>query len=556
MIKSLQIKNYAIIEELQINFADGLTIITGETGAGKSILLGALGLIMGNRADTKSLYDTSKKCIIEGIFDIGPYQLKEFFERNDIDYEKECVVRRELTPSGKSRAFVNDTPVNLHLLKALSSSLVDLHQQFDTLDIHNVSFQLRMIDALAGNKELLADYQAIFKNYTADKRRLRQLIEQNSNAEKEIDFINFQLNEFNEAELIEGEQESLEVELKRLTNAESIKQNLAGAHQFLVENDHSLIGQLEEVLQSISEVKSYDEHLTALYNRFQGLILELQDVSEDFERVADKTEYDGERILEVQQRLDLIYRLQNKHRVSEVSELIAIQEDLSKQLEAFGDLTADIEGLEIAISKQENQLNKLAVALSKKRESVIPDFEAKVLKLLAKLSMPHAQLKVDVKHLDSLTSTGIDEINFFFSANKGGRMQLIKDAASGGEISRLTLITKSLVASAIPLPTLIFDEIDSGVSGDVALKMGEILRKLSNQHQVVSITHSPQIASKADAHYFVYKRDKEDRTITKVKQLTEQERIKAIAIMLSQSPPSEAALENAKELLGLSVRTL
>lgn len=556
MIKSLQIKNYAIIEELQINFADGLTIITGETGAGKSILLGALGLIMGNRADTKSLYDTSKKCIIEGIFDIGLYQLKEFFERNDIDYEKECVVRRELTPSGKSRAFVNDTPVNLHLLKALSSSLVDLHQQFDTLDIHNVSFQLRMIDALAGNKELLDDYQAIFKNYTADKRRLRQLIEQNSNAEKEIDFINFQLNEFNEAELIEGEQESLEVELKRLTNAESIKQNLAGAHQFLVENDHSLIGQLEEVLQSISEVKSYDEHLTALYNRFQGLILELQDVSEDFERVADKTEYDGERILEVQQRLDLIYRLQNKHRVSEVSELIAIQEDLSKQLEAFGDLTADIEGLEIAISKQENQLNKLAVALSKKRESVIPDFEAKVLKLLAKLSMPHAQLKVDVKHLDSLTSTGIDEINFFFSANKGGRMQLIKDAASGGEISRLTLITKSLVASAIPLPTLIFDEIDSGVSGDVALKMGEILRKLSNQHQVVSITHSPQIASKADAHYFVYKRDKEDRTITKVKQLTEQERIKAIAIMLSQSPPSEAALENAKELLGLSVRTL
>jgi DNA repair protein RecN (Recombination protein N) len=555
MIKSLQIKNYAIIEDLQINFADGLTIITGETGAGKSILLGALGLIMGKRADTKSLYDTSRKCVIEGIFNIAPYGLKPFFEVNDIDYEEECVVRRELTPSGKSRAFVNDTPVNLNLLKLLSSSLVDLHQQFDTLDIHNVSFQLRMIDALAGNKELLTEYQNIFRRYTADRRKLRALIEQNSNAEKEIDFINFQLNEFNEAELVDGEQEEMEGELKRLTNAESIKQILSGAHQFLVENDQSLVGQLEQVVQSISEVKAVDKNLTALYNRFQGLVYEIQDVSEEFDKIAEKTEYDAERIQEIQQRLDLIYRLQNKHRVVNVSDLIAIQEDLDSQLKGFGDLTADIEALESTITEMERQLNQMAVSLSKNRQSVIPDFEIKVLKLLAKLSMPHAQLKVDVTHLESLTQTGVDEINFYFSANKGGRMQLIKDAASGGEISRLTLITKSLVASAIPLPTLIFDEIDSGVSGDVALKMGDILRKLSNQHQVVSITHSPQISSKADAHYFVYKRDKEDRTITKVKLLTELERVKAIAVMLSQSPPSEAALENARELLGLSLKT-
>jgi DNA repair protein RecN (Recombination protein N) len=384
---------------------------------------------------------------------------------------------------------------------------------------------------------------------------LRALIEQNSNAEKEIDFINFQLNEFNEAELVDGEQEEMEGELKRLTNAESIKQILSGAHQFLVENDQSLVGQLEQVVQSISEVKAVDKNLTALYNRFQGLVYEIQDVSEEFDKIAEKTEYDAERIQEIQQRLDLIYRLQNKHRVVNVSDLIAIQEDLDSQLKGFGDLTADIEALESTITEMERQLNQMAVSLSKNRQSVIPDFEIKVLKLLAKLSMPHAQLKVDVTHLESLTQTGVDEINFYFSANKGGRMQLIKDAASGGEISRLTLITKSLVASAIPLPTLIFDEIDSGVSGDVALKMGDILRKLSNQHQVVSITHSPQISSKADAHYFVYKRDKEDRTITKVKLLTELERVKAIAVMLSQSPPSEAALENARELLGLSLKT-
>lgn len=555
MIKSLQIKNYAIIEELQINFANGLTIITGETGAGKSILLGALGLIMGKRADTKSLYDTSRKCIIEGVFNIKAYKLKSFFDENDIDYEEECVVRRELTPSGKSRAFVNDTPVNLNTLKILTGSLIDLHQQFDTLDIHNVSFQLRMIDALAGNKNLLDQYQTIFRRYSADKRKLRSLIEQNANGEKEIDFINFQLNEFNEAELITGEQEELESELKRLTNAESIKQILSEAYQFLNESDNSLLGQLEQVANSVGEIKSFHPDLIELFNRFNGLLLEIQDVSQDFEKIADQTEYDGERIKEAQERIDLIYRLQNKHRVATVEELIEIQENLTNQLHAFGDLTADIEALEASITELESQLNQMAVALSKKRQSVIPDFEKKVLKLLGRLSMGNAQLKVNVTHLDALTSTGVDEINFYFSANKGGRLQLIKDVASGGEISRLTLIVKSLVASAIPLPTLIFDEIDSGVSGDVALKMGDILRKLSNHHQVVSITHSPQISSKADAHYFVYKRDKSDRTITKVKLLSEEERVKAIAIMLSQSPPSNAAIENARELLGVSVRT-
>ncbi len=552
MIKSLQIKNYAIIEALQIDFADGLTIITGETGAGKSILLGALGLIMGKRADTKSLYDTNQKCVVEGIFEVANYNLKAFFDSNDIDYETECVIRRELTPSGKSRAFVNDTPVNLNLLKQLSSSIIDLHQQFDTLDIHNVSFQLRMIDALAGNKDLLVRYQGLYRKYRSDKRKLEELIEQNVNAEKELDFVKFQLEEFNEVELIENEQQEQESELKRLSNSENIKQTLAAAFQHLLEDEQSVIGQLETVVKSVGEVKEFHPNLESLHSRFQGLLYELQEVAQDFEKISEQTEYDGERIQEIQERLDLIYRLQNKHRVASVEDLLTIQQDLQDQLDAFGDLSSDIQALETNIAEQENQLFDIALELSKRRKAEIPDFEQKVLKMLSKLSMPHAQLEVRIKPYEELSGTGLDEVNFYFSANKGGRMELIKDVASGGELSRLTLVTKSLVANAIPLPTLIFDEIDAGVSGDIALKTGNILRKLSNHHQVVSITHSPQIASKADAHYFVYKKDTEDRTITKVKQLTENERIRAIATMLSQNPPSDAALENARELLGLA----
>lgn len=552
MIKSLQIKNYAIIETLQIDFADGLTIITGETGAGKSILLGALGLIMGKRADTKSLYDNSTKCVVEGIFDVSRYQLKEFFDTNDIDYEEECVVRRELTPSGKSRAFVNDTPVNLNFLKQLSNSLIDLHQQFDTLDIHNVSFQLRMIDALAGNKELLHRYQTVYRDYQTDKHQLEALIEQNNNAGKELDFVKFQLEEFNEISLIENEQEEQEAELKRLSNAENIKQTLAAAYQHLSEDEQSILGQLEEVIKSVGEVKDFHSDLDALHSRFHGLLFEIQEVAQSFEKISDQTEYDGARILEIQERLDLIYRLQNKHRVATVKELLEIQKDLQGQLDAFGDLSSDIIALESKIAEQENQLLDMALELSKKRKAEIPGFEEKVLKMLAKLSMPHAQLEVRIKPYEALSGTGLDEVNFYFSANKGGRLELIKDVASGGELSRLTLVTKSLVASAIPLPTLIFDEIDSGVSGDVALKTGNILRKLSNHHQVVSITHSPQIAAKADAHYFVYKKDTKERTITKVKPLTKEEQVRAIATMLSQNPPSDAALENARELLGMA----
>lgn len=554
MIKSLQIKNYAIIDDLEINFSDGLTIITGETGAGKSILLGALGLIMGKRADTKSLYDTSRKCVVEGIFAVKKYALKSFFDEHDIDYDDEVLVRRELTPSGKSRAFINDTPVNLKLLQQLSNALIDLHQQFDTLDIHNVSFQLRMIDALAGNDKLLAGYQTNYSKFQSNRRRLQQLLQQTEQAAREVDFINFQLDEFNKAELLPDEQEKLEAEIQRLSNAEDIKRTLSATFLRLSEDEQSVVSQLENISIALNGVSKFDPRLEKLQERFDGILIELQDIAGEFEQVADNTEFDGERIQEIQERLDLIYRLQNKHHVQSNQELLDIQEELQKQLDTFGDLSDEIEKLEATIDQQEKVLRDIAWQLRQSRQKVIPSFEDKVHERLTLLSMKNARLQVEVTSLDELTSTGLDEINFLFAANKGSRMQMIKDVASGGEISRLTLITKSLVASAIPLPTLIFDEIDTGVSGDVALKMGSILRDLSNEHQIVSITHSPQIASKADTHYFIYKQDKIDRTVTNVRELSQEERVRAIATMLSQNPPTTSALENARELLQMAAK--
>lgn len=553
MIKRLSIRNYAIIEELEIKFPNGLTIITGETGAGKSILLGALGLIMGDRADLKALYDESQKCVIEGIFNVEAYDLKGFFEENDLDYFQECVIRRELSPSGKSRAFVNDTPVTLDILRQLTGSLVDLHEQFDTLDIHNVSFQLRMIDALAGNKTLLGEYQTHFRRFTQDKRRLEKLREQNMQAAQESEFLNFQLAEFQKAELTEDEQERLEEELRLLTHAEEIKRTLSAAFQHLTEGDMPLTGQLNDVLRQVSEVRKFHPAIPELHRRLESLALELEDVAGEFEKVAEDTEFDPERIIEIQQRLDTIYRLQNKHRVVSVKELIDLQQDIQQKLGAFGDLSSEIEQLEISLSGQEKNLRSIAVQLTERRRKAAPGFTRKVLESLAQLAMPHTRFEVDFKISETLTPTGTDEVSFLFAANPGSRMQLIKDVASGGEMSRLTLVTKSLVASAIPLPTLIFDEIDAGVSGDVSLKMGNILRQLSNHHQVVVITHSPQVASKADAHYFVYKKVSANATATKVKLLNDEERVRSIAVMLSTNPPSESALANARELIGLAV---
>ena len=551
MIQSLQIKNYAIIETLEIDFSKGLTIITGETGAGKSIILGALGLIMGKRADTKTLYIKDKKCVVEGVFDIRKYAIKSFFKKNDLDYEDELIIRREISPSGKSRAFINDSPVNLNILQQLSGALIDLHQQFATHDIHNFSFQLQVLDALANNKKLLNKYREIYADYRHNRRQLELLIEKNQNTAKETDFIKFQLEEFNEAMLQKGEQESLEQELNSLSNAEEIKRTLAAAFQAFSESEQSLLDQLENIGLSLGNIAPFSKAVSTLHERFNGLVLELQDLNTEFENLAEATEYDGQRILETQERLDLIYRLQKKHNLNTVEDLLALQENLENQLKAFKDLDEEIEKLEKKTEAQKTQLVEKAEKLRVRRQDVIQNFESKVKKMLGELAMPHATLKVDLQQLDMPGPSGMDEANFLFAANKGSELQSIKDVASGGELSRLTLIVKSLVASAIPLPTLIFDEIDTGTSGDVAQKMGRILRKISDKHQVLSITHSPQIASKADAHYFVYKKVKDDRTITRVRLLNINERVRAIATMLSQSPPSDSAIENAKELIGV-----
>jgi DNA repair protein RecN (Recombination protein N) len=551
MIKSLEIRNYALIESLRLEFADGLTIITGETGAGKSILLGALGLVMGKRADTKALYDFSEKCIVEALFDVSAYDLAGYFEAHDLDYAAEVVIRREILPSGKSRAFVNDTPATLPVVQQLSGVLIDLHQQFDALDMHEVSFQLRVLDALAGNKDLLKAYQERYQAFERDRRQLEELKARDARMASEADFLQFQRDELREAQLQAGEQEELEAEQERLANAQEIRQALAGAYQQLVERELSTLDQLDELGQVLSPLEKLGGELRELAERFHGLRLELRDLAGELECQAERTELDPERLAEVQARLDLLYRLQKKHQVTSAEELLNVQAELEGKLKDMGDLSGRIAQLEARLQKEESVLQQQAEALHRRRAARIPDFESEVEGFLALLAMEHARLEVRLQERGDLGPTGTDEVHFYFSANKGGRLQLIKDVASGGELSRLTLVTKSLVADAIPLPTLIFDEIDTGVSGDVALKMGNILRALSDKHQVVSITHSPQIASKADVHYFVFKEVGEDRTFTRIKRLDREERIHSIATMLSQNPPTESAIENAKELLSI-----
>ena len=549
MLKRLHIRNYALIDELEINFSERLTIITGETGAGKSILLGALGLIMGERADTKVFYNDSEKCVVEAYFDVSEYDLREFFDEHELDYDPEVVIRRELSPTGKSRAFVNDTPANNQVLQRLTENLIDLHQQFDTLDIHNVNFQLRMIDALADNGPMLKGYQQCYRQYASDKKRLAELIERSQSGAKEMEFLRFQLDELQSASLQEGEQESLEGELAQLTNAEDIKRSYGAAYNHLSESEMNLVGQLQELARSISATRKLSPQLSALSERMDATIIDLQDLAKDFERIAEGTEHDPQRIAEAQERLNVMYKLQKKHGVSGVPELLQIQSDLEQQTAGYTNLDSEIAKLEQAIARQEKALRATATTLSQRRRAVPPKFEERVQAMLTQLSMPHARLKVEIAELNQLGPTGLDDVHFLFATNIGARYLPIKDVASGGELSRLTLCTKSLVADAIPLPTLIFDEIDSGISGDVSLKMGVILKELSTRHQVISITHTPQIAARADAHYFVYKKVEGQRTVTNVRFLAPDERVRSIAVMLSGNPPSESAIATARELV-------
>lgn len=549
MLRRLEIKNYAIIENLELELQNGLSIITGETGAGKSILLGAIGLIMGNRADSKVLYEKDQKAVVEATFDISKYDLKPWFHKQEMDYDDEVIIRRVISPNGKSRAFLNDEPTNLSALKSLTEELVDMHQQFDMLDIHNVSFQTNIVDALAGNIDEMKTYRNTFQNYKKLKKSLSDLVSKQRSANNEAEFLNFQMSEFNEIELVEGEQETKELQLKRLNNSEDIQRIGSLIGHILVESESNILDSIRSLSNELDSIKGGDSSLEDLSQRLNYLMEEISDISRQASDVAENTEYDGALIQELTERLDSIYKLQQKHNVNSLSELLEVQQSLSAKLNEYGDLTSEIAELESEVEKSKSKLLKQAKAISNRRNSIIPKIQNDIKMMLTSLSMEHAELNLKLEQKSELTPSGTDEVVFYFKANKGGEFNLLKNVASGGEISRLTLCLKSMVAHATVLPTLIFDEIDTGVSGDVAGKMGGILANLSSGHQIISITHSPQIAAQADSHYFVYKEEKPERTVTGIKLLNKDDRIEELAKMLSGNPPSQAAIANAKELL-------
>jgi len=549
MIQSLDIKNYALITSLRVDFSKGLTIITGETGAGKSILLGALGLIMGKRADTKVLFNPEEKCVVEAKFNIKNYSLQAYFEENDLDFEEELLIRREISPAGKSRAFVNDTPVNLSVLQELSDNLLDLHQQFDMLDIHKVSFQVRMVDALADHKTLLASYEQTYKEWQKKKSALQNLIQNQNQKNQELDFLQYQIKEFDEAKLQEGELEELESQLEILNSAEDIKRVSTLFYHSLDESDNSITNRLRELIRESNSLSEVDQRFGDMQQRLTQAIEEMRDIAQTCEQIADSTEHEPKLIEKIQDRLSLIYRLMKKHHTNSYPELIEIHQNLVSKLKGITGGDQEIALLQSEIKELEAALANMAEDISKNRKSVIPNFESQIHQLLAQLGMENAKIQISCTPAPQYGPTGKDVIEYLFAPNKGSAFLPLKDIASGGEISRLTLCIKSLVAAAIPLPTLIFDEIDTGISGEVAYKMGKILSHLADDHQIISITHAPQIAAQADLHYFVYKQDTPERTVTAVRSLRGEDRIQELAKMLSGNPPSKSAIENAKELI-------
>ncbi len=549
MLKSLFIQNYAIIEKLDIALNPGLTVITGETGAGKSILLGALGLIMGNRADTTVLFDQKEKCIVEATYSIGAYDLKFLFEEEGLDYDEMCTIRREISTSGKSRAFINDTPVTLDVLRKLNHFLVDLHQQFDTLEIHAQEFQISVLDALADNASILNSYRQEFAECKKLTTHLKELILKNEAAVKESDYVRFQLSELEGMNLRDGEVEELEEEFNRLSGSEEIREAGENLIYVIDESEYSVINMLQEVMKKIDLISGYDKKALEIHERLLSVKEELSDLSSTAGRMLEAAESDPSRLQITESRLNDINRLISKHRVENEKELIKLQFEYEKQLETFENLEAEIIETEKHLKNREEKLDELSEFLHKRRNSVIPLLEQNVKTTLSQLSMENADIKVRSQYLSDWKLSGKDDITFLFTANKGVQSLPLHKVASGGELSRLNLAIKSLVADAVTLPTLIFDEIDTGVSGHVALKMGEILKQLAQKHQTVVITHSPQVASRANHHFYIYKNDDNNRTVTRLRLLNEDERILEIAKMLSGDPPSQEAVGNAKHLL-------
>jgi DNA repair protein RecN (Recombination protein N) len=553
MLQHLHIHNYAIIDSLEINFSNHLNIITGETGAGKSILMGALNLILGERADSSVLLNKEKKCFIEGVFKTNYSAVKDFLQKNELDTEAEMLIRREISANGKSRAFINDTPVTLSQLKQLSSLIVDLHQQFDTLELNSNDFQREVIDALAGNGKLLEEYQMVFKKYRIVLQELEKLKSEQSAANKEFDYNRFLFDELESANFQENEIENIDAEIKLMSHAENIKSILTDIYFQMEESEQPIVQLIKSINHKLQSVQNIYPEIKSINERLLSVQIELADIASEIDTINDKVNYDEEKINVLNERMALGYGLLKKHNATSTAQLIQIKKHLENELNKVTGLQELIAEREKISLQYFNEAAKLAKNISQRRQKEIAPFEEKVNNLLSQVGMPNAKLKVELKEAEALNSFGNNTFEFLFNANLSSahkQFEPLRKVASGGELSRLMLSIKSLVAKSVQLPTLIFDEIDSGISGEAARQVGIIIKELSSAHQIISITHQPQIAAKANTHFFVYKEIKNDKIITAIKVLNPDERITAIATMLSGKKPTAAAFENAREMIG------
>jgi DNA repair protein RecN (Recombination protein N) len=548
MLSRLSINNYALIKSLDMQPHESMNIITGETGAGKSIMLGAVGLLLGNRADTKVLYDEEKKCIIEGEFSIKDYNLTALFDKYDLDIENETLIRREITPSGKSRAFVNDTPVTLDILKELGSHLMDIHSQNQTLLLGSAEYQLNLIDIYADAKGLLGKYQIDFRAFQASSEQLTELLNNAERIAQESDYNDFLLKELLEATLSEDEQAPLEEELKLLEHAEEVKNNLNATLSILDQNEQTAAVMLQEAKSLMSQIRSYSESLGSIGERLDEMCIELTDLVREIELQEQSVEVDFGRVEEVRDRLSMIYHLQNKHHVPDIKGLLSIQEKLEKETFIANNLDQQISAAQELLAANEARMLVSAKKLSSQRSDIFSSFENEITRLLQQLGMPDGQIKI-TRHEKKPSENGIDEVSINFSANKGISPVPLKKVASGGEFSRLMFCFKYVIADKTALPTMVFDEIDSGISGEIALQMGKMMLKMAQNHQVIAISHLPQIAARGISHYFVYKEVDSNRSVSMIRKLSEEDRVEEIAKMIGGDSPSEKAFESAKELI-------
>ncbi|CAM3936939.1 DNA repair protein RecN [Flavobacterium sinopsychrotolerans] len=549
MITSLSIKNYALIEKLTIDFSKGFSTITGETGAGKSIILGALGLVLGKRADLTSLKNKDEKCIIEAHFEISKYNLLPFFEANDLDYENDTIIRREILPSGKSRAFINDSPVNLQELQELSLFLIDIHSQQQTQELSDENVQFEIIDAIANNKETILEYQSLLKSYKSDKSKLNSLLKRQSESKKEQEYNTFLLDELVAAQLKSGEQETLEVDFEKLNNVEIIKESIDKSLAIANEEQIGVLHNLNEIKVSLQKIASFSTEYHSLLERITSLTIEFDDISDEMNRCSEKLINDPEQLDLISQKLQVIFTLQKKHQVLSVDELLGIQTNLENSVLELGNMEEEIAALTISIEQKIIELDAFSNTIHTNRLESIPVLSQKLIAILETLGMPNVRFNIDINTTETYFQNGKDELQFLFSANKGTDFGLLKKVASGGEMSRIMLAVKAILAQYSKLPTLIFDEIDTGVSGEIAIRMGEIMKEMSQEMQIFAITHLPQIAAKGNAHFKVFKSTVGDDTQSELKLLSNEERVVEIAQMLSGSVVSDSALNHAKALL-------